>query len=376
VDTPVSNEHVLELKSLSKTYGSHTVLHDLSLTVNRGDFAVLAGMPSSGKSVLLRMVLGLEGPTSGEVILRGKNVSDDGPASRNIGYVPQSFALFPNKNVRENITYPMRLDKASPAAINEALERVCSLLTITDLLDKRPDQLSGGQKQRVAIARGLAKETDFFVLDDPLVGLDFKLRERLIDDLRYTRSALNVTFLYSTSDTLESLLLATSVAVLANGTVVEQGALAEVYAEPRYADSLLGLGFPEANFFAGSMRLSGSAAHVETVFGEVQVALEKEVGAGDVIIGIRPEHVRLGEAVLGAIGVDAVVDFTEDVGGSVILYLSAGKTPLVTVLGSSSHLLESVKTGQVRACIVPEDLVVFNAETRVRIGRGQGAGRG
>lgn len=376
MDTPVSNERVVELKSLRKTYGSHTVLDDLSMTVNKGDFAVLAGMPGSGKSVLLRLVLGLEGPSSGEVILRGKNVSDDGPASRNIGYVPQSFALFPNKNVRDNITYPMRLDKASPAAINDALERVCSLLTITDLLDKRPDQLSGGQKQRVAIARGLAKETDFFVLDDPLVGLDFKLRERLIDDLRYTRSALNVTFLYSTSDTLESLLLATSVAVLANGTIVEQGSLADVYAEPRTADSLRGLGFPEANFFAGTLRRNGSGTRVETVFGDVQVALDGEFGTGDVIIGIRPEHVRLGDAISDAIGVDAMVDFTEDVGGSEILYLSAGETPLVTVLGSSSQLLETVKTGQVRASIVPEDLLVFDADTKVRIGRGQGAGRG
>ena len=376
MDTPVSNEHVVELKSLRKTYGAHTVLNDLSMTVNKGDFAVLAGMPGSGKSVLLRLVLGLEGPSSGEVILRGKNVSDDGPASRNIGYVPQSFALFPNKNVRDNITYPMRLDKASPAAINDALERVCSLLTITDLLDKRPEQLSGGQKQRVAIARGLAKETDFFVLDDPLVGLDFKLRERLIDDLRYTRSALNVTVLYSTSDTLESLLLATSVAVLANGTVVEQGSLADVYAEPRTADSLRGLGFPEANFFAGTLRRNGSDTRVETVFGDVQVALDGEFGAGDVIIGIRPEHVRLGEAISGSIGVDAIVEFTEDVGGSEILYLSAGETPLVTVLGASSQLLETVKTGHVRASIVPQDLLVFDADTKVRIGRGQGAGRG
>jgi ABC-type sugar transport system ATPase subunit len=376
VDTPVSSERVLELKSLSKTYGSHTVLNDLSLVVNRGDFAVLAGMPGSGKSVLLRMVLGLEGPTSGEIILRGNDVSNDGPASRNIGYVPQSFALFPNKNVRDNITYPMRLDKASPAAISEALDRVCTLLTITDLLDKSPDQLSGGQKQRVAIARGLAKETDFFVLDDPLVGLDFKLRERLIDDLRYTRSALNVTFLYSTSDTLESLLLATSVAVLANGTVVEQGPLSDVYAEPRSADSLLGLGFPEANFFASTLRREGSEAKVETIFGDVQVGVEGDFGAGDVIVGIRPEHVRLGQSIAGAIGVDAVVNFTEDVGGSEILYLSSGDTPLVTVLGSSSQLLEGVKTGRVRASIVPEDLIVFDAESRVRIGRGVGAGRG
>jgi ABC-type sugar transport system ATPase subunit len=372
----VNIDRVLDLRSLSKSYGSTKVLENLSLSVDRGDFAVLSGLPSSGKSVVLRLVLGLEAPASGQVILRGTDVTGEGPEARNIGYVPQSFALFPNKNVRDNITYPMRLDKAPKAAIEEALERVCSLLTITDLLDKRPDQLSGGQKQRVAIARGLAKDTDFFVLDDPLVGLDFKLRERLIDDLKRTRSALNVTFLYSTSDTLESLLLATSVAILANGTVVEQGALAEVYAEPQSAESLRGLGFPEANFFAGTLHRHGDEVRCETVFGEVGLVIEGDSSAAEVILGLRPEHVRLGESGPGTMTIDAVVDFTEDVGGSEILYLESAGTPLVTVLGASSDLLATVKTGRVRASIVPEDLLVFDANTKVRIGRGLGADRG
>lgn len=374
--TTVNSDCVLEVRSLSKRYGSVSVLDNLSMTVNRGDFAVLSGVPSSGKSVVLRLVLGLEAPTAGQVILRGTDVSGEGPEARNIGYVPQSFALFPNKSVRDNITYPMRLDKAPKAAIEAALERVCSLLTITDLLEKRPDQLSGGQKQRVAIARGLAKETDFFVLDDPLVGLDFKLRERLMDDLKHTRSALNVTFLYSTSDTLESLLLATSVAILANGTVVEQGALADMYAEPRSAESLRGLGFPEANFFASTLRRIGGETVCETVFGDVHVALEGGTSANDVIVGLRPEHVRLGEPRPGSLAVDAEVEFMEDVGGSEILYLSSAGTPLVTVLGASSELLAAARMGRVRASIVPEDLIVFNANTKVRIGRGLGAGRG
>lgn len=372
--TPVNGECVLEARSLSKHYGSVTVLDNLSMTVNRGDFAILTGLPSSGKSVILRLVLGLEAPTSGQVYLRGEDVTGSGPEARNIGYVPQSFALFPNKNVRDNITYPMRLDKAPKAAIDAALERVCTLLTITDLLCKQPDQLSGGQKQRVAIARGLAKETDFFVLDDPLVGLDFKLRERLIDDLKHTREALNVTFLYSTSDTLESLLLASSVAILSGGTVVEQGALADVYAEPRSVASLRGLGFPEANFFAGVLQRSASEVVCQTAFGDVAVALEGGSSAKDVVVGLRPEHVRLGEPRPGSLVVDARVEFTEDVGGSEILYLSSDGTPLVTVLGANSDLLAQAGSGHVKGSILPEDLIVFDANTKVRIGRGIGRG--
>ena len=214
------------------------------------------------------------------------------------------------------------------------------------------------------------------MLDDPLVGLDFKLRERLIDDLKHTRSALNVTFLYSTSDTLESLLLATSVAILANGTVVEQGALTDVYAEPRSADSLRGLGFPEANFFSSSLRRMGDETVCETIFGDVRVALEGGTSANDVIVGLRPEHVRLGEPRPGSLAIDADVEFTEDVGGSQILYLASAGTPLVTVLGASSELLSGAGTGRVRASMAPEDLIVFDANTKVRIGRGQGVGRG
>ena len=123
VANPVNSDCVLEVRSLSKRYGSVSVLDNLSMTVNRGDFAVLSGMPSSGKSVVLRLVLGLEAPTSGQVILRGTDVSGDGPETRKIGYVPQSFALFPNKSVRDNITYPMRLDKAPKAEIDAALEQ-------------------------------------------------------------------------------------------------------------------------------------------------------------------------------------------------------------------------------------------------------------
>ena len=182
-EATVSASSALTLTGVFKGYGSTQVLENCTMSVNPGDFYVVSGAPSSGKSVLLRIVLGLEPADAGSVHLGGKDVTSAGPQERHVGYVPQSFALFPNKSVRENILYPMRLDKVGKVEMQETLDRVCELLAIEDLLDKRPDQLSGGQKQRTAIARGLAKQTDFFVLDDPLVGLDFKLRERLIDDL-------------------------------------------------------------------------------------------------------------------------------------------------------------------------------------------------
>lgn len=359
-----SPEAVLALEDVTRAYGKKTVLKGATLTVRAGDFYVVTGPPSSGKSVLLRIVLGLETAGSGRVLVHGQDVTTEGPQRRNIGYVPQSFALFPNKSVRDNITYPMRLDKADKASIQEALDRVCDLLTIGDLLDKRPDQLSGGQKQRVAIARGLAKQTDFFVLDDPLVGLDFKLRERLIDDLKRTRSALGVTFLYSTSDTLESLLLASRVGILADGRVVEEGDLAEVYDNPQAAASMRSLGFPEANIIPGTVR----SGRCSTFLGEFDVS-DSSV-EGEVLVGLRPEHVSIGDGSTHALSARADVLFTEDVGGSEIVYLRAEGTDITTVLGSDSPVLSSLSAGTTMVSVNPESLVVFHPQSLTRLAQG------
>lgn len=357
-------EAVLELQDVTRAYGKNTVLTGASMTVRAGDFYVVTGPPSSGKSVLLRIVLGLETAGSGQVLVHGKDVTGEGPQRRNIGYVPQSFALFPNKSVRDNITYPMRLDKADKVAIQEALDRVCDLLTIGDLLDKRPDQLSGGQKQRVAIARGLAKQTDFFVLDDPLVGLDFKLRERLIDDLKRTRSALGVTFLYSTSDALESLLLASRVGILADGRVVEEGDLADVYDNPQAAASMRSLGFPETNMLPGSVR----AGRCSSVLGDFD--LSDSSVEGEVLIGLRPEHVTIGGDSSAGLGAGAEVLFTEDVGGSEIVYMRVDGEDITTVLGSDSSALATLDSGRTSIAVDPESLVVFHPQSLTRLAQG------
>jgi ABC-type sugar transport system ATPase subunit len=366
--TQENENHVLRLESVAKAYGATEVLSDVNVEVSAGDFYVISGQPSSGKSVLLRLILGLESPDSGSINLRGETVTDEGPQRRNIGYVPQSFALFPNKSVRDNITYPMRLDKASKKTIEETLERVTELLNIKDLLDKRPDQLSGGQKQRVAIARGLAKETDIFVLDDPLVGLDFKLRERLIDDLKKTRAALGVTFIYSTSDALEVLLLASRVGVLSGGTIMEEGELDDVYDEPGNSASMASLGFPAVNFLDGVMRKSGSESIVECAIGSFPMMSSNY--EGPVVLGIRPEHIDIQSEDTGQCFSSKVL-FTEDVGGSEIIYVESNSVRLILVLGASNPQLSEVRTGEFAASVRPEHVVAFDPITLQRISRGK-----
>jgi len=143
----------LDVKGLSKSYGSKVVLDNLSFTASMNDFSVICGKPGNGKSVLVRTIMGLETVDAGSIVVRGKDVAQVSAGERNIGYVPQSFALYPHYSVQENIEYPLTLSKSSDAEKKEAVERVSELLRIKDLLQKKPDQLSGGQKQRVAIAR-------------------------------------------------------------------------------------------------------------------------------------------------------------------------------------------------------------------------------
>jgi ABC-type sugar transport system ATPase subunit len=366
--TQQNQNHVLRLESVAKSYGTTEVLNDVNLTVSAGDFYVVSGLPSSGKSVLLRLILGLESSDLGSINLRGETVTEQGPQGRNIGYVPQSFALFPNKSVRDNITYPMRLDKAGRQTIEETLERVTELLNIKDLLEKRPDQLSGGQKQRVAIARGLAKETDIFVLDDPLVGLDFKLRERLIDDLKKTRAALGVTFIYSTSDSLEVLLLASRVGILSSGTIMEEGKLDDVYDEPQNSASMASLGFPSVNFLDGVMTKTRSESVVECAIGSFPMIESNH--EGPVVLGIRPEHIDIQSDETGQCFSSKVL-FTEDVGGSEIIYIESNSVRLVLVLGASNPQLGEVRTGQFTASVRPEHVVAFDPETLQRISHGK-----
>ena len=360
--------NAVELHNVAKRYGRKTVLSDVSLTVVPGDFMVVFGQPVSGKSVLVRLLTGLETPDAGQVLLRGVDVTKMAAGARNIGYVPQSFALYPHFTVRANISYPLDLARTPKAQIEPEVQRVAGLLGIQDLLDRKPDQLSGGQKQRVAIARGLIKQTDIYVLDDPLVGLDFKLRERLIDDLRRTQQLLGVTFIYTTSDAVESMMLASQIGVLHAGEIVETGAPVQVYDEPQRIETMRYVGFPQANFLAGALTTRGDGALLETPILRTPVA--PGLGSGAVEIGIRPEHIRIGANLGdGYLTTPARVLLREDLGGEEIIYLDAAGTPLATVIRSDDHDRQRVEIDQmVTIGVRPQDMVIF-ADGR-RIGRG------
>lgn len=354
----------LEIRELSKSYGSKPILSKLSFAIPSDDFAVICGKPGNGKSVLVRLIMGLEEADSGKVLVRGEDVTNSEPGSRNIGYIPQTFALVPHFSVQKNIEYPLELLDASKEEKAEAVERVAELLKITDLLAKKPEQLSGGQKQRVAIARGLAKPTDVYLLDDPLVGLDFKLRERLIDDLRVSQEKLGVTFLYVTSDSLEALQLAKTVLVLANGTIVQQGPLADVYDNPTNISTLDTLGFPEANLISGEVKNS--------VFESSTFSIKTNIKgySGPAVAGIRPESVLLGKSP-DAVVLKAQVTLMENLGSEIVSYLKVPGTMLKLVVSrTDNEAIKALNSNELSIFMKLPSIKIFNKQSGQWVGNG------
>lgn len=366
---------VLLMEQIGKSYGRTSVLTDLTFSAMTGDLTVVYGPPAAGKSVLVRLLTGLEKPDSGRIILRGQDVTSESPAARNIGYVPQSFALYPHLSVRGNIAYPLDLAGVPATEAREVVANAAAMLKIEEHLDKTPDQLSGGQKQRVAIARGIAKRTDVFVLDDPLAGLDFKLREQLVDDLRGLKSATGASVLYVTSDVIEAMTLADEMAVLSAGTIIESGPPERLYRDPHNVRTMALVGFPAANFLPGALERRDGETWCRTSLFACAADVSAEATASDVLIGIRPERLRLSHRGWEGEGSEAptlqfpaTVMLREDLGGEDIVYLAADGVPLTMV--DRDHFRGDDLDQQVLVSISPQQLAIFAAGSGERIGRG------
>ena len=356
---------LLELDGVKKAYGDVDVLSGVDLEVDSGTFTVVCSMPAAGKSVLARIVCGLEPVDAGRVFLRGEDITTVGPGGRNIGYVPQSFALYPHYSVERNIAYPLQLDKLPAAEIGPRVRAIAEMLGVADLLGSRVDQISGGQKQRVALARGLVKQTSVFVLDDPLVGLDFKLREQLVDDLRGMQRQLGATFVYLTSQPLETMTLGEVVSVLHDGRVVETGRMPGVYLRPGHVATMQLLGFPRANVIEATVE--GGSARSELLSVDVTGL---PAGTTSVLLGIRPENLELFDPVPGAIRIPLRLQIVEDLGSDSVIHLEAGSRTLTACV--PTHALGDPDTLELEAGWVrPESVQVFDATSGRALGVGQ-----
>ena len=267
----------VELRSVSKAYGSTNAVDDLTMTIDDGGFVVLLGPTGAGKTTTLRLISGLERPDGGSIHISGRPVNAETPAQRDVAMVFQQYSLYPHMTVRENLSFPLRSPvlRTPETEIERKVQEVAEVLHITGKLDNKATALSGGEMQRVSIGRALVREPAIYLMDEPLSSLDAKLRAELRIELKRIHATLGATLLYVTHDQVEAMTMATRIGVLDEGRLVQFGSPREIYEDPVSLYVAGRLGLPRINTLPADL-FAGAPS-------------------GAVTIGLRPEHIHQGE---------------------------------------------------------------------------------
>jgi multiple sugar transport system ATP-binding protein len=284
----------IRLDNVSKKFGEHVALSDLSIDVANGEFFVLLGPTGAGKTTTLRLIAGLEKPTTGSIHINEVDVREWGPAERDTALVLQQYSLYPRLTVRDNLAFPLqsRVRKMTPAQIEQRIAYASKTLRIEHLLDRKTDRLSGGEMQRVSIGRAIVREPQVFLMDEPLSALDAKLRESLRSELKDLQRRLGGTFIFVTHDQVEAMTMGDRIAVLNHGRIVQVGTPNQIYNNPRDTFVASFVGSPAINLIAG--RLSGGIAVMAPASFELPVGGKTAAaGEGSYTFGVRPEDVRV-----------------------------------------------------------------------------------
>src|SRR3954447_22852462 len=281
----------LTLTGIQKRFGTTYAVEDFNLSAEKGEFVSFLGPSGCGKTTTLRMIAGFEQPTAGSISIGGADVTDRSPNRRNVGMVFQSYALFPNMPVADNIGFGLRIRKQPKAQIRQRVDELLNLIHLPDKGGRYPYQLSGGQQQRVALARALAIDPDLLLLDEPLSALDAKIRVALRKEIRAIQRQFGITTVYVTHDQEEALSLSDRVVVMSEGRIEQIGAPPEIYNSPAT---------PFVASFVGTLNLLPAtvvdgAAGVVAVAGQQILGSKPVAGNGAVTVALRPEAVELGE---------------------------------------------------------------------------------
>ena len=244
----------VELKDLSKSWGNAVGVKQMSLDIADGEFLVLLGPSGCGKTTTMRMVAGLEDPSTGEVWIGDRCVNGLEPKDRDVAMVFQSYGLYPNMTVEENISFPLRIRGMPVAQIKPAVLKAAAQVELTDYLDRRPKELSGGQRQRVALARAIVRQPKVFLMDEPLSNLDAKLRVTMRSHIKHLHHTLGVTTIYVTHDQIEAMTLADRVVVMSRAEIQQIGTPEVIYNQPANLFVAGFIGSPSMNLIAGALR--------------------------------------------------------------------------------------------------------------------------
>lgn len=356
------------LKNITKKWGDSIAVDNLNMVIKDRGFVTLLGPSGCGKTTTLRMIAGLETPTSGEIIIDGVTVFDSkkginiSPAKRNVGFLFQNYALWPHMTVYKNIAFGLENLKWSKDQIKARVDELVKMLKIEDYLDRYPSQLSGGQQQRVAIARTLAPNPKVLFMDEPLSNLDAKLRLEMRTELKRLHSSTNSTFVYVTHDQLEAMTLATEVCLMKNGLLQQYDPPLYVYSNPNNLFVADFVGNPAINFIqAKAKQIEGNTYEVKfhNVVARFEANNEFELPSEDVVIGIRPEFIRICED-----GLKAKVYSTLPAGMETTVKVDIGEDILTSVIFG---IIDYKVNEEVSIDFVGNSIILFDKESTKRL---------
>ena len=355
----------LTLKGINKIYpnGFHAV-HDFNLEIEQGEFIVFVGSSGCGKSTTLRMIAGLENISSGELLINGEYANDLGPRERGIAMVFQSYALYPQMTVYDNLAFGLSLQGVDEDVIDTKVKHVAKILGLTDYLDRMPRALSGGQRQRVAVGRAIIRKVGIFLMDEPLSNLDAKQRVTMRAEIAQIHRETGATTIYVTHDQMEAMTLADRIVIMKQGYVQQVGTPYELYYEPVNLFVAGFIGEPPMNFIRctvqnGCVEVGGVKLDISRNLGSHRAQYEGR----EVYFGFRPEAAVLGRQE-NAYVLDATVELTEMLGDNTNVYVNIGDTN--AILKVNPH--EAPKMDETITFSIPvSGTYLFDAETEMVI---------
>lgn len=345
------------IRNLRKEFGSFTAVKESSFTIRDGEFFMLLGPSGCGKTTTLRMIAGLELPTSGEILIDGEDVSQRPASQRDIAMVFQMFALYPHMNVRKNISYPLVSQGVPKGQIATKVAEVARILGIESILDKPVGGLSGGDRQRVALGRAIVRNPKAFMMDEPLGALDAEFREHMAEELRALHDRMGATTVYVTHDQLEAMQMGDKIVVMNHGVVEQFGTPQDIYDHPATLFVADFIGSPAMNFlrFEGSVRAGETAVTLGDVRVDIPEVQEAPLGR-QLVLGVRPEHVALSDSG----HYRGVIQAVEYLGTTQIVTLATAHGPVKARSPSG----QVAKVGETVGLIFnPRTLSLFDAET-------------
>jgi len=362
----------VSLRKVNKIYGSgpgavHAV-QDLDLDINDGEFVALLGPSGCGKTSTLRMIVGLEPITSGDILFDGRRVNDLDPQSRNVAMAFETYALYPNFTVEENLAFPLEVRGVGEAERKRRAREVAELLRIAPILGEKPPSLSGGQQQRVSLGRALIRDPAVFILDEVMSHLDAHLKFQMLFDLKRLHRALRRTMIYVTHDQVEALALADRVAVMSNARLQQVATRNELYNRPANVFVADFIGEPPTNFFSARREVKADRVMMQVAGSDMSFEIAREraapvrQAAGDeFIVGIRPQNMQFAHG-NGAVSAEVLIN--EYLGERSILTVENGSARFRALVPPETM----VKKGDtVRLKADPGDVMVFDVKTQALI---------